>query len=277
MRVEQTRCERCDVERPPPRCPWCGAVRDSRWTGAEDDARLERRLRLIVVPALLVLAGLALRSDGMRSVARTFLSMWVHEIGHAVTAWFTGFAAFPGPWRTILGSERSALVVVLVAAALALAGWRAHQARSRPLLAAVIALLALQLAGTFLASSAGAQMAITFGGDAGMLVLGGALLATFWAPVGSHLHTSWLRWGFAVIGAFAFMDAFTSWWAARRDPGVIPYGEIEGVGLSDPTKLVDIHGWSQQQLIDRHVWLGCLVLAALALGHLWANRPMPRR
>ena len=45
---------------------------------------------------------------------------------------------------------------------------------------------------------------ITFAGDAGGMVLGALLVATFYVPPGHRLHTSWLRWGFLVIMALVF-------------------------------------------------------------------------
>jgi hypothetical protein len=110
-----------------------------------------------------------------------------------------------------------------------------------------------------------AEALILFFGDGGALVLGAALVATFWAPVGSHLHTSWLRWGFLGLGAFGFMDPFTTWWRARRDPDAIPFGQIDGVGDSDATRLVDLHGWSIGSLATRFVAVGLVCLVALAL------------
>jgi hypothetical protein len=100
------------------------------------------------------------------------------------------------------------------------------------------------------------------------MILGAALVTTFWAPVGSYLHRSWLRWGFLVLGAFGLMDPFTTWWRARRDVDAIPYGEIDGVGDSDATRLVDMHGWSQSQLVARFVTVG--VVALLAIAAAWA-------
>jgi ABC-type sugar transport system permease subunit len=111
-------------------------------------------------------------------------------------------------------------------------------------------------------------MLITFGGDAGMLVLGAALAATFFAPRGSHLHVSWLRWGFLVIGAVAFADAAATWWAARTDWDAIPFGEIEGVGLSDPSKLFEDHGWPVRVLVRRY--LAVAAVAGLAFAAAWA-------
>jgi hypothetical protein len=57
---------------------------------------------------------------------------------------------------------------------------------------------------------------------------------------------------------------------------VIPFGEIEGVGLSDPSKLTDVFNWSQHQVVDRYVTLGCLCLLVLVIVWLWqtlAARP----
>ena len=75
-----------------------------------------------------------------------------------------------------------------------------------------------------------------------------------------------------MIGAFAFMDAFTTWLAAARDPDAIPFGEIEGVGQSDPTVLVDDHGWTLHQLIARYTRLGWLCLAMLGAWYAWNVR-----
>jgi hypothetical protein len=108
-----------------------------------------------------------------------------------------------------------------------------------------------------------ARSFITFGGDGGCLVLGTLLMVTLYAPRGSALHRGWLRWGFLVIGAAAFTDAFKTWWDARNNFGHIPFGRIEGVGLSDPSKLTDWFGWSVNTLVSRYMGLAWACLAVL--------------
>lgn len=46
---------------------------------------------------------------------------------------------------------------------------------------------------------------------------------------------------------------------------MIPFGEIEGVGLSDPSTLQETFGWSTRELVDRHVMVGVLC-GAMILG-----------
>jgi hypothetical protein len=198
--------------------------------------------------------------------------MWLHELGHAVTAWLAGFAAFPGPWRTSIGDARSPAVVVLVAAVLIGGGLWAWRTERRVVAGAAAALLVAQLALTFGVRTHAAQGLVLFGGDGGAMILATALFATFFAPPGSHLQVSWLRWGFLGLGAFGFADVFALWWRARRDREVIPFGDIEGVGHSDPTRLVDDHGWSIAALVSRYVTLGLVCLVIMAAAYFLGQR-----
>jgi hypothetical protein len=100
------------------------------------------------------------------------------------------------------------------------------------------------------------------------MVIGTALMATFFAGRDTQLYRGALRWGFLVIGAAAFVDTFAMWWTARTDSSVIPFGEIEGVGLSDPSKLKDVFGWTIDDIVDRYVTLG--LVCALVLSVVWA-------
>jgi hypothetical protein len=160
------------------------------------------------------------------------------------------------------------LVLLLLGAGIGAAtlGWRAER---RDWLAAGGALAVTALIGALLPEEQ-ARALIIFGGDAGALVLGAALMATFFAPQGSVFRRGALRWGLLVIGAAGFCDAASTWFAARRDPSEIPFGRIEGVGLSDPSVLVETHGWSERALVSRYVALASLCL--LALGALWVWR-----
>jgi hypothetical protein len=126
--------------------------------------------------------------------------------------------------------------------------------------------LAVQLMCTLLAPGA-ARALITFGGDAGCMVLGAMGVATIWTHPEGPLARGWLRWGFLVIGACALVDALDTWIGARRDLGLLPLGEIEGVGLSDASTLLDVHGWGAGVLTGRYVTLGLACLAALAVGY----------
>jgi hypothetical protein len=198
-----------------------------------------------------------------RFVLRTFFGMWLHELGHAVAAWLCGYPAFPGPWFTSVGAERSFVFALAITAGLAYAVWRAWTDERRVWMGVAIAVLALQIVLTVFLSPAKAHTLITFCGDAGSLVFGAALMAAFFVPPGHKLHRDWLRWGFLVIGAASFADTFPDWWRARHDPGVIVFGEIEGRADTDPTVLVD-SGWTVAQMVSRYVAIGVLSLFALA-------------
>ena len=107
------------------------------------------------------------------------------------------------------------------------------------------------------------------------MVLGSVLVGTVFVPRGHRFHKGWLRWGFLWIGAIAWADASRTWWDARQDFAAIPFGDIHGVGLSDASKLVDVHRWGADELIGRYTALSAVCLAALLLvwtANAWRKR-----
>ncbi|HEX4382701.1 MAG TPA: hypothetical protein VH083_07120 [Myxococcales bacterium] len=233
---------------------------------AEDDAVLERRLRIFGVPVALGLAFL-LCAFGARFLLRLFFGMWVHELGHATAAWLCGYLAFPGPWLTPMSAERSHLFSLVLLVALIFG------AVAKPALRWVfIGLIGLQIVCTGVLSESAAHQLVLFMGDGGCLLLGTLLMLTLYVRPGSALHKGWLRWGFLVIGAAAFADVFSLWWGARTDPDLIPFGMNEGVGLSDPSALSDTYGWSAGVLVHRYVVLGSVCLLVLLSSSLLSLR-----
>lgn len=235
------------------------------------EASIERRFRMFAIPVALVVAWGLVHAGFPRMLLRTVLSMWIHELGHAVAAWMCGRFAVPGPWFTPVGAGRSWIVVLLVVAALlygALRLWRGH----RPWAVLLFLLLPLQLYCTFGLSGRRADAFFIWSGDGGCMVIGTLLMLSFYARKESQLRVGWLRWGFLVIGAAAFADPFATWWAARSDHDEIPFGENEGRGASDPTVLVFEHGFSIPSLVNSYVWTGVACLAVLAVAYLLGLR-----
>ena len=110
-------------------------------------------------------------------------------------------------------------------------------------------------------------MLITFCGDAGGMVIGALLVCTFNVGAEHPLRTRWLRWGFVVIGAFGFADPARTWWAARTDIDAIPFGHIEGTGLSDPSRL-ESFGWSATSMTRAYLLVALLCLLVMAAAHV---------
>jgi len=230
-------------------------------TISRPDALRELKYRIFALPLALLL-GRLVAGTGLR-MAAAMLAMVLHESGHAITAWLTGRWAVPLPWVTPHGQERSWLIVVLVTGAILFGGYLAWQAERLGWLFAAAALLVLQLIA--LTQPTGAL--IIFFGDGGALVLATLLMAAFYAPRESPLVKNWgLRWGLLVIGAVSFLHVFLLWLGPLED---LPFGEIEGVNLSDPSLLTDMYGWSILQMVDRYVRLGTGCLVALLLLYVW--------
>jgi hypothetical protein len=227
------------------------------------DARFELRVRQLA--PVVVLGGMYLMFSMPTPAAlgRIFLSMWVHELGHAASAWLCGFAALPGPWRTQIPQARSWWVLTVILGMLAWLGWRAWASEDKRavLACAVGAALSVWL---WQQPTASATQIIVFFGDGGGMVLGVALMACFFVRDEHVLHHTGLRWGLLGIGAAAFVDPARAWLRAD-DHDTIAFGFIEGVGDSDPSRLVDEHGWAVDVMVSRYQTLLWLCLAVFAV------------
>ena len=234
---------------------------------AVDDPELEWKVCAVAIPAALLLGVLFhLVTPGLQ---RIFFGMPVHELGHAAAAWFCGFFAIPTLWKTIVFEGRGVVTPLALAGGLGyliFLAWRADKMAFVPVLAG---LLALQGFCTFGIKEATAEMVFVFGGDGIGLVIAVLLMATFFFGKRTQLYKGWLRWGFLAIGAAAFADMFSTWFMAQWDFDVIPFGEIEGVGESDPVKLTTEFGWTTDQMVRRYVLVGFGSLAGLGAVYAW--------
>ena len=153
----------------------------------------------------------------------------------------------------------------MVTAAILFGGFLAWRAQRWGWVCAAGAMLLVQI--IFLNAPAPPGALIVFGGDGGALVLGAILMAAFYAPRESWVRKSWgLRWGLLVIGALSFMYTYHLWSGPYEN---IPFGEIEGVNLSDPSLLTEMYGWSVIQLVDRYLFLATACLVALSAVYVW--------
>jgi hypothetical protein len=232
-----------------------------------DDPRLELRFCIAAIPAMLALG--VLFHLFLPFLQRTFLTMPVHELGHSSVAWLCGFWSIPTLWKAITSDTRGFLMPVLILGGAGLLIWRAWLAENRGLVALGALIVVLQLWGTLMIKPHTARMLIVFGGDGMGMVIATLLMASFFFGKGTQLYRGSLRWGFCAIGAAAFVDIFSLWWATRTDKGRIPFGEQEGVGHSDAVRLVDDFGWTIDQLVNRHVGVGVACLLALAAVYAW--------
>ncbi|MGQ0504949.1 MAG: hypothetical protein ACT4TC_06475, partial [Myxococcaceae bacterium] len=226
-------CPRCGAPRQPgPECPRCGvvytkaaarklveqveqaAVENSPVSSEGDDEELtptESRVYQLALPLTLGVTFLLTASSGLRSFVRVFFSMWLHELGHAMAGWISGYSAFPGPWRTSISDTRSYVVALLFAAGFLRYGQLAYQAERYGRVAIIGVVLIIQAVCTLIASDGTARAFFTFSGDGGALVLSALLMSFVYAKPGTRLHRGGLRWGLLVMGAFAFWDVFRTW------------------------------------------------------------------
>jgi hypothetical protein len=226
------------------------------------EAATEFKYRLLALP-LALLAARLVAGTSLR-VAVGMLAMVLHESGHAITAWLAGRWAVPMLWVTMHGEERSWSIVLFLTAAIIFGGFLAWKMEHWGWVCVAGALLILQIT---ILSAHHDEALIVFFGDGGAMVLATILMATFYAPRETALCQNWgLRWGLLVIGALTFMHVYCLWSGPFES---IPFGEIEGVNLSDPSLLTQMYGWNVAQMIDRYLLLAKVCFVVLFGLYVW--------
>lgn len=218
-------------------------------------------VRATALPLALVVARLAVNASP--GLVRLF-TMWVHESGHAVTAWLCGYSAVPGPWFTPIAAQRSPLFSVVLVAVLSYGGYRAWQLHRWFWVVASGGTLLVLLFCTVVLRPIQATQLFTFGGDAGCMVLGTLLMLTVYAREDHPVRQNQLRWAFLILGALALMDVYTVW-SGPIDR--LPFGENEN-GLSDPSVLTEMYGWNVLMLIKRYGEVAHACFAVLGVAYV---------
>ena len=231
---------------------------------AQQKAKSEFFCRVFAVPGALLVGWLA---NWAMPMLTAFLAMWLHEFGHAITAWFCGYAAFPTAWVTMIPEERGRWISVAFGAAAAAGGYFAFRLERWFWVTVCAVLLGLFVLGN-LQPEAHARMLITFWGEGGAYALSTLLMLTFYSRSDSHMTKNQLRWGLLLLGAMAFWSVYTRWSGGFENIAqVLEDTDDRGIP-SDPRVLTLLYGWSIYTLIHRYWDLARACLLTLAAAYV---------
>lgn len=151
----------------------------------------------VAVPAALLL-GVVCQATGFDIFVYATTGMWMHELGHAIVAWLSGFFAIALPFVTLQPSEdRSFLVTVVVLGAIGALAFYGYRKRRWALLGFSGVLVATQALLTLSVNPAQATEWVIFSGLAGELALPTALVVAFY----QRLPARWDFWRYPALAA----------------------------------------------------------------------------
>jgi hypothetical protein len=223
-------------------------------------AKNEFLCRLLALPGALLFGWLA---NWAMPMLTAFLAMWCHESGHAIAAWFCGYAAFPTAWITMIPDERGRWISIVLGAGVAVGGYFAFRLERWFWVAVCAGVLVLFVLGN-LQTEAHAHLLFTFWGEGGAYVLSTVLMLTFYSRPNSPLTKNQVRWGLLILGAMAFWSVYMRWHGGFENIAQF-LEDTDDRGIpSDPRVLTLVYGWSTYELIHRYWNLGRICLLTLA-------------
>ena len=225
------------------------------------------RVNVIVPPLLLALAWVVTISPfGM--LLKGF-HVWMHEFGHAVPSWLSGWRATPLPFGwTPVEQEHSNFVYIgllLMFGILFVAGWMERKVWAMIL---AVALAGLQYYMTWRLPETQKEFWMVFGGVGGEFALSTLFMMAFWVQLPEKFRWGACRYVFFLIGATAFINIWMMWGPIHVEQEEIPFGSMingeEDAG-GDMNRLMDDYGWKKVQIRNNFYVLGQWCWAALGL------------
>ncbi len=197
--------------------------------------------------------------------------VWMHEFGHAVSAWFSGWRATPLPigWTPVepVHSNFVYFGLLLMLVLLFLAGLK--ERKVWPMLAAVVLALA-QAYITWRLPQDRKEFLMVAGGVGGEFYLSTLCMMAFWVELPEKFKWGYCRYVVFLLGATAFLAIWVRWVAIHRGLEEIPFGSMingeEDAG-GDMNRLMDDFGWKKVNIRNNYYRLG--VGCWIALGAMW--------
>ena len=234
-------------------------------------------LALPIAVVVTVLAKLLVLPDMMLWY---FFAIPVHEMGHALSGWLSGRRVIPvGALILMAGMtfyfsfERSLTVYLLLLAGLLRLFVFACRRSSVGLGGLALLLMLLQFKMTWAQSATQAKMLFTLGGLTGEYLLSTLLVLAYFYRLPLP------RWDFfrylaLMAGTYVLASAWWLWHRIAKGRAEMPLGSfLNGRGDSggDLNQLMEVHGWTQSQLLQYFKHLGSICLWVVLVHYLWAG------
>ncbi len=191
------------------------------------------------------------------------MRIWIHEIGHAVVAWFSGRRATPLPFGwTNVSLDRSPIVYICFLGLWGLLFYSGWKERKRWTMGIAVVATLVQFGMTWYLSQDAFEMWFAFGGVGGEFYVSTLLVVGFYLPLPDRWHWGFWRYPALLMGASTFFNALSFWHQVKRGTAAIPWGTMlngSGDAGGDMNQLHDF-GWSDGQIVNTYIAIGQLCL-----------------
>jgi hypothetical protein len=238
-------------------------------------AEAERKTNIFALPISFFLAF----AISLIEPLAWFISIWIHELGHASIAWFSGYQAMVTLAGTVTKLERSLFVYYGILFLLGLTFYSAKKEGKKAVIIITIILAIIQFILTWVISRSTYKMLLTFAGIGGEFYLSTLLIIAFYWQFLEKFYWDFWRFFALIIGTTTFVSSWLKWHRIKLGTEQIPWGTFWG-GRGDSGGDLNIlnydYGWSINQIISTYHHLSnfcLLIIIAVYLYFCFKSNP----
>ncbi|MTF40629.1 J domain-containing protein [Cyanobacterium aponinum] len=208
-----------------------------------------------------------------------FISVWIHELGHATLAWFSGYRAMVTFAATIVSFEHSLFVYFGILFLLLLTIYSTWKENKKYIIIFLVFLIFLQFILTWTISRSTYGMLLAFAGIGGEFYLSTLFIISFYWNLPQRFYWEFWRYIFLIWGMITFWGSWTRWQKIKVGKSQIPWGTFwsgRGDSGGDLNILRNQHDWGIERIINTYNTLGfiCfLVILFVYFYNLWISNP----